>query len=419
MSAHSVGLDGALQSRTVQLEPAETTDRSFSVPRLVRDRVTWLHYAQQGALGYFQFGFGPAVLLFRQEADISRTVAGLYGPALAIGAVIGGALFPHLTRRLPPAVVLSIALGGLAAGVAMFCLISSVAGTLIAAVVAMTFGILVLSGVSTGLADHHGTTSAAAISEANAASAGMGIIAPLLINVAVDSGLNWRAALGISIIFAGALAVVTALSHRRSTAAVRLVVDRRHTESAGLPRRYWLAWICLLATGSVEAGLMLWAPEQLRMQTGMTADLAAIGVSAVLGGMLAGRLAGGRVVTRVPTVPLMFAALAVAAAGFAVFWSAADPKIAIAGLICCGLGISLHFPLGVALTMRASNQQSELAMSRNSYGIAFGFGAAPFLLGASADQLGIRAAFGLIPLCLVIAAVSVGQLTRLERRDLM
>ncbi|WP_327121115.1 MFS transporter [Nocardia sp. NBC_01730] len=406
-----------MQLQTGQFENAETIDRSHSTTRLVRDRVTWLHYAQQGAFGYFQFGFGPSVLLFRQEADLSRTVAGLYGPALAVGAVIGGALFPHLTRRLPLAVVLSIALGGLASGVAMFCLTPSVVGTLVAAAIAMGFGILVLSGVSTGLSDHHATTSGAAISEANAASAGMGIIAPLLINVAVDAGLDWRAAMGLSIVFACVLAAVTALTHRHSTAQIRVVPDRQHSESEGLPRRYWLAWTCLLATGSVEAGLMLWSPEQLRIHTGMAADMAAIGVSAVLGGMLVGRLAGGWVVARIPTAPLMFAALTIAAAGFAVFWSTADPEIAMAGLICCGLGISLHFPLGVALTMKTSNQQPELAMSRNSYGIAFGFGAAPFLLGALADQLGIRAAFGLIPLCLLVAALSVAQLKHLERRD--
>ncbi|MEV5838798.1 MFS transporter [Nocardia sp. NPDC052112] len=417
MSGDSVGLDSVLQLQKGRFDHSETIAASDSATRLVRDRVTWLHYAQQGALGYFQFGFGPAVLLLRQEADVSRTVAGLYGPALAVGAVLGGALFPHLTRRFPLAVLLSIALGGLGSGAAIFCLAPSVTGTLVGAAFAMTFGILVLSAVSTGLSDHHGTASGAAISEANAASASMGIISPLLINAAVDAGLGWRAAMGLSIVFAGVLAVVTALNHRRSTVAVRIVPDQRQSDGESLPPRYWLAWICLLATGSVEAGLMLWSPEELRMHTGMAANTAATGVSAVLGGMVVGRLAGGWVVARFPTVPLMFSALAVAAAGFAVFWSAADPGIAIAGLICCGLGISLHFPLSVALTIRASNQQPELAMSRNSYGVAFGFGAAPFLLGVAADLLGIRAAFGLVPLCLLVAALSVGQLTRLARRN--
>lgn len=162
---------------------------------------------------------------------------------------------------------------------------------------------------------------------------------------------------------------------------------------------------------------MMWAPEQLRERTGLDAGAAAVGISAVLGGMVAGRLAGGRLAVRIPTVPLMFTALTTAAAGFGVFWTATTSEVAIAGLACCGLGMSLHFPLGVALTMRASNQRFELAMSRNAYGIAIGFGAAPFLLGTLADLLGINWAFGLVPACLLIAALAVGQLTRLERRD--
>jgi MFS family permease len=392
---------------------------------LVRDRLTWLHYAQQGAFGYFQFGFGPSVLLFRDEAGVSRTVAGLYGPALAVGAIIGGALFPHLTRRLPFSAVLSAGLAGLACGVALFCVMPSVPGTLAAATLTMTFGILVLSGVSTSLSDHHGTAASAAISEANAASAGMGFVAPLLINVAMDNGMGWRAAMGLSIVVAGTLAVVTALSRRRQTTGARAVPSQRDPNdevpdqraTGRLPRRYWLGWSCLLAIMSVETALMMWAPEQLRERTGLDAGAAAVGISAVLGGMVAGRLAGGRLAVRIPTVPLMFTALTTAAAGFGVFWTATTPEVAIAGLACCGLGMSLHFPLGVALTMRASNQQFELAMSRNAYGIAIGFGAAPFLLGTLADLLGINWAFGLVPACLLIAALAVGQLTRLERRD--
>jgi MFS family permease len=384
--------------------------------------VSWLLYAQQGVFGYFQFGFGPAVLLFRDETGVSRTVAGLYGPALAVGTMIGGALFPHLVRRLNHGVVLSAGLAGLATGVALFCLLPSVTGTLAATTLTMIFGILVLSGVSTELTDRHGTASGAAISEANAFSAGMGFLAPLLINAAVDEGLGWRAAMGLTIFIAGALAVVTAVMRLRLATGTHAIPVQRNPatlnqESGRLPRRYWLAWSCLLATMSVETCLALWSPEQLRERTGLAPGTAAVGVSAVLAGMVVGRLAGGWVAVRIRTVPLMFTALALAAAGFGVFWSATTPGLAIAGLVCCGLGMSLHFPLGVALTMQASNRQIELAMSRNAYGIALGFGAAPFLLGMLADRLGINWAFGLVPLCLLIAAFSVGQLTRLQRRD--
>src|SRR5207247_9579525 len=37
------------------------------VPRLVRDRLTWLSYGQVAAFGYFFYGFGPVVPLLREE----------------------------------------------------------------------------------------------------------------------------------------------------------------------------------------------------------------------------------------------------------------------------------------------------------------------------------------------------------------
>jgi MFS family permease len=150
------------------------------------------------------------------KSGISRTVAGLYGPALAAGALIGGALFPYLVRRLTLRAVLSIGLTGLAAGVTMFCVMTSVPGTLAAAAVAMSFGALVLSGVSTGLSDRHAANSAAALSEANAASAGMGFLAPLMVHVAVGAGLGWRPAMALVIVLAGTLAVVTKLTQMPS-----------------------------------------------------------------------------------------------------------------------------------------------------------------------------------------------------------
>lgn len=379
---------------------------------LVRDRVTWLHYAQQGALGYFQFGFGPSVLLFREESGVSNTVAGLYGPAQAVGAVVGGVLFPHLTRRMSLGAVLSIGLTGIAAGVAMFCLAPTVTGTLVAASVTMMFGILVLSGVSTGLSTHHGTAGGAAMSESNAVAAGMGFVAPLLLNLAVEAGLGWRMAMGVAIVFAGVMAVVTAMTVVASRG--QQVTVAKQALHGRLPRRYWLAWGCLLAAMSVEMTLLLWVPVQLREQTGLSSGDAAIGISAVLGGMIAGRLAGGRVAARVPLVPLMFTTLAVAAAGFFVFWSATTASVAIGGLVLCGLGVALHFPLGVAITMQASESQYELAMSRNSYAAALSFGVVPSLCGALADLVGIKWAFGLVPACLLIAAVTLAQLVRVS-----
>ena len=56
--------------------------------RLDRDRLTWLAYLQVAAYGYFLYGFGPTVSLLRDEQGISRTLSGLHGTALAVGALL-------------------------------------------------------------------------------------------------------------------------------------------------------------------------------------------------------------------------------------------------------------------------------------------------------------------------------------------
>jgi predicted MFS family arabinose efflux permease len=384
------------------------------VTRLVRDRVSWLLYAMLGVFGYFLYGFGPVVPLLRQQLEISRTVAGLYGPALAVGTTIGGALFPYLVRRWRVGGTLWLGLAGNSLGVALLCLLPSVAGTLAASVVAMAFGVILISGISTALTAHHGPAASAAISEANALAAGMGLLAPLVIGAAVNAEIGWQPGLAVAIALACLLAVIATLFRVRITAGDPTPGPQR---TGRLPRRYWLAWTCLFATGSAEVCLSLWASEQLHDHAGLPRAAAAAGMSAVLVGMVAGRAAGGRLSLWLGTVPSLLGALGLAGVGFAVFWAATVPWLAVTGLVLCGLGISLHFPLGLTLSIEASGGQPELALARNAYGMALGFGVAPFLLGALADRTGITSAFLLVPACLAIAAAAVWLLRRVSPRQ--
>lgn len=384
---------------------------------LVRDRVSWLLYAQQGAYGYFLYGITPAVGLLREELGMSRTVAGLFGPALAVGTVAGGAVYPFLARRARPSTVLAAGLTGLAAAVVVLCLMRSIPGTLAAAGLAAFFSNLLVNGGLTALTARHGPVSGAAVSEATGLCVAVGFLAPLLIDTAIRAGLGWRAGLAVAAILTVAVALATlrlrrALDHHPPTAVATPMSGR-------LPGRYWLAWVCVIAVGSVETCMTLWAPEHLRERVGLGPGPAAAGVSAMLAGMLAGRLAGGRLAARFRTEPLLCTALAVAAAGFGVFWLATTPVLAMAGLLCCGLGMALQFPLSVALSTKYSAGQPALAMSRNSYATALGLGAVPFLVGALADLAGMRAAFLLAPLCLVFAALAVMRLARPEQDSLV
>src|SRR5205085_10635551 len=134
---------------------------------------------------------------------------------------------------------------------------------------------------------------------------------------------------------------------------------------------YWIAWSCLLATGSVEVCLNLWVADVLRVHSHASTGTATAALSAVVGGMCVGRFVGTRVLLRSPAPQALLGALAVSAAGFALFWLAPMPWLAVVGLVVLGLGNALHFPSGIALVVAHSGGQPDLAVSRSAYASSF------------------------------------------------
>jgi MFS family permease len=386
----------------------------MAVPRLVHDRITWLIYAQLGVWGFFLYGFGPIVPLLRDEQGTTAAVASLHSTGLAVGAVLGGLLFPALTRRLGRGRVSWLALAGAAAGVAALCALRPLPATLAAAVVISTFGTMLVSGVNAALADYHRGAAAAAISEANAACAGMGFLAPIVIGFAVSAGIGWRPALSVEVGLI-ALVALAALTFR-----VRLPRGASAAAAAGakpgrLPGPYWLAWILLGITGSIEVCLSLWAADVLRSHAGMSPGAASAALAAIVGGMFLGRMIGGRIALRVAPAQLLLAALAVSFLGFAIFWVAPIGWLAVTGLVVVGLGNATHYPLGISMALAASGGQADRAAAYSSYSVAVGFGVAPVGLGWIADGLGPHLAFLLVPVFIGVAALLVLRLGRALR----
>jgi predicted MFS family arabinose efflux permease len=182
-----------------------------------------------------------------------------------------------------------------------------------------------------------------------------------------------------------------------------------------LPRTYRLAWTCLLCTASVELCLNLWVADVLRVHSHAPEAAATAGLSAVVGGMCAGRVLGSRLLLRWPVPTVLLGAIALSAAGFAVFWLAPVPWLAVVGLVVLGLGDSMHFPLGVALVVAHSGGQPDLAVSRSSYAAALAFGVSPFLLGVLADVTGPHTAFLLVLVFLAGAATMAWRLRAVDR----
>ncbi|SCG51364.1 MFS transporter [Micromonospora humi] len=463
------------------------------MPRLTRDRTTWLTYAQLGLWGFFLYGFGPVVPLLRDEQGTSAAVAGLHSTGIAVGALAGGALFAPVARRFGRGPAVWLGLAGVAAGVTALGLLRPLPATIAAVAVVATFGMMVISGVNVVLTARHGPAAPAALTEANAACAGMGILAPLTIGATVDAGLGWRPVMAVEVGLITLLAL-TAMTFRvrrpkgapaaaataRSAVAPAVVsvpagpgvvsapagpgvvsvpagpgaeagsagagavgasagseVARpgagpreipggsrsgRRTgsghdpgfpaRSRRLPRAYWIAWVLMSVTGSIEVCLSLWTADVLRTHAGLSAGGASAAVAAIVCGMFAGRLAGGRAALRWPPVPLLLGALTVSLAGFTLFWASPVGWLAVTGLVVLGLGNALHYPLAISIALAVAGGAADRAAGWSSYSMAVGFGIAPVALGRVADGVGPHAAFLLLPAFIAVAVLLTVRLGR-------
>ncbi|MCW3838792.1 MFS transporter [Micromonospora yasonensis] len=403
------------------------------MPRLTHDRTTWLTYAQLGLWGFFLYGFGPVVPLLRDEQGTTAAVAGLHSTGIAVGALLGGALFAPVARRLGRGPATWLGLAGVAVGVAALGLLRPLPATIVAVAVVAAFGMMVVSGVNVVLVAHHGPAAPAALAEANAACAGMGILAPLVIGATVDAGLGWRPVMAVEV---GLIALV-ALAARafrvrlpktapcgnsssarltpRSDLEPSAAADPAASAPARLPRAYWIAWALMSVTGSIEVCLSLWTADVLRTHAGLSAGGASAAVAAIVCGMFAGRVAGGRFALRWPPVPLLLGALAVSLVGFALFWSAPVGWLAITGLVVLGLGNALHYPLAISIALAVAGPAADKAAGWSSYSMGVGFGIAPVALGWVADGVGPHLAFLLLPGFIAAALLLTGRLARALR----
>ncbi len=389
------------------------------VPRLIHDRITWLAYAQLGLWGFFLYGFGPVVPLLRDEQGTTAAVAGLHSTGLAVGALAGGALFAPTVRRFGRTPTIWLGLAGVAAGVAGFALLRPLPATIAVVILISAAGTQVVSGVNVVLTARHGPAAPAALAEANAACAGMGILAPLVIGISVNAGWGWRPALAVVV---GLIALVAlaalVLRERRPMAATAGAAARTRVTVAvpranrPLPRAYWLAWVLMAVTGSIEVCLSLWTADVLRSHAGMAPGGASAAVAAIVCGMFVGRLVGGRVALRFRPVPLLLAALGVSLAGFTVFWVATAGWLAVTGLVVLGLGNALHYPLAISLALAVAGDAADQAAGWSAYSMGVGFGIAPVALGWVADGVGPHLAFLLLPGFIAVAVLLAVRLGR-------
>ena len=287
-------------------------------------------------------------------------VASLHGTAFAVGGVVGGTVFPALVRRYGRPAVIWLGLAGVAPP-------PSACGPRTARRDPdLARSRVAVGGVarwSTASSPRSPTTTApagpAAISEANAVAAGVGVVAPLVVGARsrpASAGVRaWPSWSAVAVL---ALVALDFPGYGHQTAPFRRAPDGRR--AAGCRGAYWLAWTSLFATGSVEVCLNLWVGDVLRTHAGVSPGVATAALSAIIGRDVrrpARRRPAAAAVS--PPTRVLLGALGARARPASPCSGGHRPWLAMSGLVVCGLGNAPALParrsaLAVAHSRRAA-----------------------------------------------------------------
>lgn len=148
--------------------------------------------------------------------------------------------------------------------------------------------------------------------------------------------------------------------------------------------------------------MIFWSADYLETGLGMLKANAAQAVSLFLAGMILGRLAASRLVSRFTTQRLAALSILIAFGGFLVFWIAQSPVVGMASLFVTGLGVASLYPLTLSLAISNAGGNSSQASARATLASGSAILALPLVLGRLADAVGIRQAYGVVALLLVL-----------------
>jgi len=377
-----------------------------------RDRRTLSTYFMVMLWGWFVTSIGPTVPLITKQFNVSKGVGGLHGTAIATGAVAVGFVSHRLVLNFGRRPIMLV--GTVLMVLGTFVLVSgpNVIVTLSAVVVIGIGGNLILNVAQPALSVEHGINGPAAVTEANAGSALLGIFAPLAVGASVALGWGWRPAILITALL-GAVAffVIFTLPTEGSLdgrgAKRTATADAKPADREPYRPAFWFFIVGVTAGVAIEFCTSFWAADLIASRTQAGPGIATATLAALFSGMAIARVIGGQMALRYAPEKLMILAFGIAGAGWLAMWTAQNTAVAIGALFLTGMGFGLHYPLGVALTMRASGGRPDAAHALIAITTGAAVGLAPFILGALADQVGSHQAFLLVPGLIVIGAGAV------------
>jgi fucose permease len=375
-----------------------------------RTVLTWFCYL---TLAFFTFVLniqGNILPFLKTELDLTYRILGLHSSAVATGMIVAGIVGDRVIGLLGRRGTMMLALAGIGAGSLLLAWAPSSWFTIAGCFLIGALGGLTPGTVLATLSDTYGDSKDIAFAECMATCYAFAILAPLSSSLAIAMGLGWRAALFFGLLL-GALILV--LFGRASFPAP--AASRGNRQEGSLPVAFWVYWFALCMSVAVEFCIILWAPEYLERVAGFTRTEAAGWAATFFLAMLIGRL-GGAALIRVLSRDRLFAAtVAVALAGFAVYWTSPGQVAAVAGLFLLGLGVSQLYPVGAGAAIASAGGLGERAGTRLTIAVGIAILTMPALLGALADLVGLHLAHLVMPVLAAasgIAFLAAGRLMR-------
>ena len=368
-----------------------------------RDAQTWFNYFFLAFYGYLLNILGPLTPYLRDELNINYTTAGFHFSAFAVGMLLSGLFGERLQKRWGYTRTIWLSAGGMALGTILFISARTITLTIPGTFLMGLLGTTILSSTSAYLSQKYQEQSAVALTEMNVVASFMAMCAPMLIGFFAPTLLGWRAAVGVALI---ALVILAAIYLRPSSLQKKILTNSQNKETAArrLPWIYWMYWLILFLGVSLEFSMVFWGTDFLWSAAGLTRQMAVFSLTLFLAAMLSGRFLGSRILRRASRRLVLRSSLGVVALGFIFFWGNISPVLSVLGLFICGLGIANLYPTTTALALRTV--PDDMAAQASSRMVLSSGGAIlflPLLLGKLADLFGMRSAFLVIPLLIILA----------------
>jgi MFS family permease len=366
---------------------------------LSRGSATWLLYVVLSCLGFLLNGLGAILVPLQKDLHVDRDEVAFYPTLFAVGLLIVGIVGGKVVGRVGRPFALRASIGGMILG-ALLLATSTHALTLVGALLLGIGGAMLIQLIPALLMALHPHAPAAAVGEANGLASGASVLAPLAVAGALATGLGWRAGYLVAPLLMLVLVLVPAWRIPLPAAAVP-AHDAPPTEKTGLLG----PWIEVLFSVSVEFCMVFWAASAVTVWHHASEALAPAVAALFLVGMAIGRSFAVPITRRMPNARLlMLLCVAVAGAGFLLFWSAPMLPLAAVGLAVAGLGVALLYPTTVSRTIAAWPHAPDRAAARAALASGVAIGGAPFVLARLADLTGLRAAYLVVPVLLVALA---------------